>query len=320
MKPTHLSMIFLSVLIALFLFACTPQNEMPVPVTPVEDRPATPVTIEVEFTLQTIAENGKLLYIGVGGEIDGIINPDLIVQPGAIVRIVLINGDGMVHDLFLPDFNTKTDYVKKIGDQTDIVFEVGNMQPGAYAYYCTLPGHRQAGQEGKLIVESSNIPTGTPHQLGEVKTYRDEIAGFSLDYPATWFVEADALQGAAESAVYTVSLFSWDRKIATPSTKDLNTLPEGATKIDITVFNQGPATLAEAVQQFRNQDSGTPVVFLKEETWTLANNQETAYLESENAFGVVATMITMANGKVVYVSGYGNLTLFKAIAFTFRIQ
>src|SRR3972149_2946394 len=134
------------------------------------------------------------------------------------------------------------------------------------------------------------IPTGTPHQLGQVKTYHDEIAGFALDYPAGWFVETDALQGAAESAVYTVSLFSWDRKIATPPSKDLNTLPNGTTKIDITVFNQGPATLAEAVQQFRNQDSGTPLVFLKEETWALANDQEAAYLESESTFGVVATM------------------------------
>jgi len=107
----------------------------------------------VEFTLQTIAENGKLLYIGVGGDIDGIVNPDLVVQPGAVVRIILINGDSMTHDLFLPDFNAKTEYVRKIGDQTELVFEAGAMQPGTYVYYCTLPGHRKAGQEGKLIVE-----------------------------------------------------------------------------------------------------------------------------------------------------------------------
>jgi nitrite reductase (NO-forming) len=152
MKTTHPSTIFLTVLIAMFLFACAPQNDTQVPVTPVEDQPATPVTIDAEFTLQTIAENGKLLYIGMGGDIDGIVNPDLIVQPGAVVRIILIDGDGMTHDLFLPDFNAKTEYVKKIGDQSEIVFQVGDMQPGSYVYYCTLPGHRKAGQEGKLIV------------------------------------------------------------------------------------------------------------------------------------------------------------------------
>ena len=157
MKPTHPSTIFLSVLIAIFLFACTPQSDTPVPATAVaeiEEQPTTPVTTEVEFTLKTIAEDGKLLFIGVGGDIDGVINPDLLVPQNTIVRIILINGDAMPHDLFLPDFDAKTEYVKKIGEQAEIVFEANGMQPGSYVYYCTVPGHRKAGQEGKLIVES----------------------------------------------------------------------------------------------------------------------------------------------------------------------
>ena len=157
MKPTTRKfVIFLSILIAVFLFACSPTDETPVPVTPAEDLSVNLAPIETVFTLKTIAGDGKLLYIGMGGEIDGSINPDLVVQPGAVVRIVLINGDGMVHDLFLPDFNAKTEYVKKISDQAEIVFEVGDRQPGSYVYYCTLPGHRQAGQEGKLIISESS--------------------------------------------------------------------------------------------------------------------------------------------------------------------
>jgi len=156
MKTTTLIFtIIFSILIAVFLFACSPTDETPVPVTPAEDLSVNLAPIETVFTLKTIAGDGKLLYIGMGGEIDGIINPDLVVQPGAVVRIVLINGDGMVHDLFLPDFNAKTEYVKKISDQAEMVFEVGDMQPGSYVYYCTLPGHRKAGQEGKFIVEEN---------------------------------------------------------------------------------------------------------------------------------------------------------------------
>ncbi len=156
MKTTTLIFtIIFSILIAVFLFACSPTDETPVPVTPAEDLSVNLAPIETVFTLKTIAGDGKLLYIGIGGEIDGIINPDLVVQPGAVVRIVLINGDGMVHDLFLPDFNAKTEYVKKISDQAEMVFEVGDMQPGSYVYYCTLPGHRKAGQEGKFIVEEN---------------------------------------------------------------------------------------------------------------------------------------------------------------------
>ena len=107
---------------------------------------------DVTFTLQTVAEHGKLLFQGVGGEIDGIINPDLYVPVGAKVEITLINADGMPHDIFLPDFNAQSSYVAKIGDQTSIAFEVRDHEAGPYVYYCEVPGHRQAGQEGKLVI------------------------------------------------------------------------------------------------------------------------------------------------------------------------
>lgn len=177
-----------------------------------------------------------------------------------------------------------------------------------------------------IVIESSPtpipsaLPTETLNPLGEVKTYRDANAGFALDYPAAWFVEDDAAQNAAGSAVYTVSLFSWDRASYTPAPKDLNTLPDGATKIDITVFNQGPSTLEEAINQYKNQDSGTPVNFQKEENWTLNNGEKAVYVESEGAFGVVATMITLVKGRIIYISGYGNLIPFKAIALSLRAE
>ena len=153
MTITQKFLIIVLVIITSFLFSCTPQQEKTIPVTPDETQNENSVTIDVEFTLKTIAEAGKLLYIGVGGDIDGIINPDLVVHPGTVMRITLVNGDGMVHDLFIPDLDEKTEYVRKIGDQAEITIEVGDMQPGPYVYYCTLPGHRKAGQEGKLIVE-----------------------------------------------------------------------------------------------------------------------------------------------------------------------
>lgn len=171
-----------------------------------------------------------------------------------------------------------------------------------------------------LTKTPASAPTETPNPLGEVKVYRDVNASFALDYPAAWFIEDGAAQDAAASAVYTVSLFSWDRVSYTPMPKDPNTLPDGATRIDITVFIQGPGALDEAVRQYQDQDSGTPVEFLKQEDWTLNNGEKAVYVESEGAFGVVATMITLVNGKIVYFSGSGDLTLFKAIAFTLRAE
>ena len=107
---------------------------------------------DVAFTVQTVAEHGKLLFQGVGGEIDGIINPDLHVPVGANVEITLINADGMPHNIFLPDFSAQSSYVAKIRDQTRIAFEVRDHPTGSYMYYCEVPGHRQAGQKGKLVI------------------------------------------------------------------------------------------------------------------------------------------------------------------------
>jgi plastocyanin len=107
---------------------------------------------QVEFTLQTGVVNGRISYIGVGGDIDGLVNPDLQVQPKDAVKITLINGDGMTHNLFLPDFGVKTSLVNAQGETATVRFTIGESQNGIFAYYCTQPGHRQAGQEGRLIV------------------------------------------------------------------------------------------------------------------------------------------------------------------------
>ena len=77
------------------------------------------------------------------------------VQTGDVVRVILTNTDGMAHDLFIPDLGVRTSPVSRIGERAEIVFEVRDAPPGVYACYCTSPGHRQAGQEGRLIVEGN---------------------------------------------------------------------------------------------------------------------------------------------------------------------
>lgn len=139
-------------LMAILLVACGSQAVASESHTSVENHSELTETVDLEFTLKTLMIDGKLAYIGIGSDIDAVINPDLIVQPGAVVRLVILNGDGMPHDLFLPDFGIKTSFVNKIGDSAEVILKVGDSQPGTYVYYCTVPGHRQAGQEGRLIV------------------------------------------------------------------------------------------------------------------------------------------------------------------------
>ncbi|HEX9014062.1 MAG TPA: copper-containing nitrite reductase [Anaerolineaceae bacterium] len=107
-------------------------------------------TAAASFTLKTGMSGTKLVFIGVGGSIDGVVNPDLQVQPGAMVQITLVDGDGMQHDISIPDFNATSQPVQQVGSQAVISFTAA--KSGTFPYFCTIPGHRQAGMEGKLIV------------------------------------------------------------------------------------------------------------------------------------------------------------------------
>jgi nitrite reductase (NO-forming) len=105
---------------------------------------------DVKFTLRTELGSSGMVFVGVGGDIDGIINPDLMVNAGSRVEITLVNGDGMQHDIALPDLNADSEFISEKGSSTVLVFEAA--EEGEFVYYCTVPGHRQAGMEGLLIV------------------------------------------------------------------------------------------------------------------------------------------------------------------------
>jgi nitrite reductase (NO-forming) len=131
----------------------TPQIESsPTPTS--SPTPSSPLA-QQEFTLRTEFRDGKMIYVGVGGDIEGVVNPTLVVAPGTMVRAILVNGDGIIHDLFFPDFDARTDEVGRKGQTAEVTFTVTTDQIGTYVYYCTLPGHREAGQEGQFIVSDS---------------------------------------------------------------------------------------------------------------------------------------------------------------------
>ena len=51
------------------------------------------------FTLRSGIAEGRMVYLGVGSEIDGKVNPMLIVHEGETIQINLINGEGAEHDI-----------------------------------------------------------------------------------------------------------------------------------------------------------------------------------------------------------------------------
>ncbi|WP_325440127.1 copper-containing nitrite reductase [Pusillimonas sp.] len=121
---------------------------------------------DVTFTLRTDIADGKLVYRGETGNIKDQINPDLKVPANSVVQINVINGDGAIHDIAIPDFNTKSDQIIGKGASTTIVFRAN--KNGTFEYLCTLPGHKAAGMFGKLIVgEPSEAKVSTAPDLSQ---------------------------------------------------------------------------------------------------------------------------------------------------------
>lgn len=128
---------------------------------------------DVTFTLRTAIADGKLVFISEAGPTKGQVNPDLKVAEGEVVQINLVNRDGAIHDIAIPEFNVNSDQVVGKGAATAIVFRA--TESGTYEYLCTLPGHKAAGMVGKLIVgeeeseQASTIPdlSKDPTEVGK---------------------------------------------------------------------------------------------------------------------------------------------------------
>ena len=104
----------------------------------------TPAPIDREYTL----ESTMLGYRGVGGDIDGVRNPALWAKTGETVRINIVNGELMVHDLTLDKHNVRTAQILDKGATSSVTFKAKESD----TYFCSVPGHRAAGMEGRFEV------------------------------------------------------------------------------------------------------------------------------------------------------------------------
>ena len=102
------------------------------------------------FTLRTGIAEGRMVYIGVGGDIDGQVNPTLMVHEGELVQINLINGEGAEHDMVLDQYAARSSIV--VGKNASSTFSFLANKVGEFAYFCSIAGHRAAGMEGMIHV------------------------------------------------------------------------------------------------------------------------------------------------------------------------
>jgi len=135
----------------------------------------------VSFTLV----GKEMSFIGKGGDVDGIVNPDISVPLGSQVSIKLIMGENNLHDVTIDEFNAATDQLYELDSEDTITF-VADIE-GTFSYYCNVPGHRSAGMEGKFIVgsgENQIDPVGNVETIGPALAVDTEnIAKNPLEIP-----------------------------------------------------------------------------------------------------------------------------------------
>jgi nitrite reductase (NO-forming) len=112
----------------------------------------------IRYTLKSGIADGRMVFIGVGGTIDGQVNPVLSAAEGQLVQVTLINGEGAEHDIVFADQGPagSSPHVFGKGASTNIAFVAG--KAGDYLYFCSVPGHRLAGMEGQFLVTPQPPP------------------------------------------------------------------------------------------------------------------------------------------------------------------
>jgi nitrite reductase (NO-forming) len=131
------------------------------------------VPLAASFTLRTGIHEGRMVFIGSGGDIDGVVNPTLMVHEGETVQITLINGEGAEHDIVLDDFAARSNRVVAKGASSTLAFSASKV--GEFIYYCSVPGHRAAGMEGRIQV--------MPGARDEMQSMAPEIIRDPADLP-----------------------------------------------------------------------------------------------------------------------------------------
>lgn len=101
------------------------------------------------------SDNGKAVDVPADGRVTVVgkefqYSPNAIrVEKGQQVTIVFRNEGALSHNLTIPKLAVRTDTIQS--GATDTI-EFTAKEAGTYAFWCTVPGHKQAGMTGEVSV------------------------------------------------------------------------------------------------------------------------------------------------------------------------
>lgn len=110
--------------------------------------------VDKEYVLTTDLRDGRLVFLGVSDEINGMENPTLSAKPGERITVTLINGGEGQHDVTFPEVQASTEVLKEKGEESSVTFTVPSVH-GEMEYYDSVGNHAELGMRGKLLVTDS---------------------------------------------------------------------------------------------------------------------------------------------------------------------
>ena len=155
--------------------------------------PAAEYTPTVRFRLRTELADGKMAFVGVVGPSRAWPIRRCGSPRATSCRSRLINNDNVEHDVVFPEFDAGTDKVARKGASSVTVFRAD--KSGEFPYFCSLPGHRPAGMEGKLIVGTGKGPVAAlPPSVSIARNPGDLPGPLPAGPPRTHQVELESVE------------------------------------------------------------------------------------------------------------------------------
>jgi putative membrane-bound dehydrogenase domain len=167
-----------------------------------------------EIDREYVLDAKMIGYTGIGGDIDGQRNPLLRAKKGERVKISLINGELMAHDITFDKLGVKSETMLEAGDTASVIFKATEDD----IYYCSLPGHQQVMRGQFKIVENIDAPIvsenwgisprkdGRPLNLGfergnlqDWKANGNAFTAKSVSFdPAPWYPDSVVLRQSGD--------------------------------------------------------------------------------------------------------------------------
>ena len=153
-----------------------------------------------------------------------------------------------------------------------------------------------------IVVPEGKIPAAS----FESQTYIDESVGFALDYPADWTVTESVVGDRGSQTVL----------LSAPGIADLADLPEGETRVSITVYQWDPKNdLAAFVDVRKTAWESSGFTILEEEDLVLDLGLSARQFVIQTPDGKETLFLFAALGdQYLSVSGEGDIELVKEIA------